>query len=155
MIDELILSREDSEPEVWFSKVVVRRYQEQLYCLIPSLFKGEMIPWPYFPKRLTLGASMSCLQVQPSTKGLSVPSSSRVEVRFRVGGERFRWRGQTKLLKQLLQQWQVPPWMRSTLPLVYINDELACVVGYAVSDYFYKEQPTAQNTVIISLSISL
>jgi tRNA(Ile)-lysidine synthetase-like protein len=33
-------------------------------------------------------------------------------------------------LKKLFQQWQVPPWERDRVPLIYIEDELVAVVGY-------------------------
>ncbi len=70
-------------------------------------------------------------------EGLRVPVGGRVHVRFRQGGELFYWRGQTKQLKKLWQQWQVPPWRRDLIPLLYIDSDLAAVVGFAVSDHYF------------------
>jgi tRNA(Ile)-lysidine synthase len=78
--------------------------------------------------------------------GFHVPKSSCIQVRFRNGGELFRWHGQTKALKKLLQQWQIPPWLRDTIPLIYVDDVLAVVVGYAVSDEFYNSQKPLLNS---------
>jgi tRNA(Ile)-lysidine synthase len=69
--------------------------------------------------------------------GLHVPEGAKVEVHFRQGGEQFIWRGQTKQLKKLMQEWEIAPWLRHKVPLIYINNQLAAVVGYAVSDAFF------------------
>lgn len=79
------------------------------------------------------------LYVSQAAEGLHVPTGSRIQVRFRQGGELFHWRGQTKSLKKLFQQWRVPPWCRDAIPLVYIDQRLALVVGYAISDYYYNK----------------
>jgi len=39
-------------------------------------------------------------------------------------------------LKKLFQEWQVPPWLRDTIPLIYVDDVLAQVVGYCVCEPF-------------------
>jgi tRNA(Ile)-lysidine synthase len=47
-------------------------------------------------------------------------------VRFRQGGEklRARGRGRTRPLKNLLQESDIPPWMRRHIPLVYSGETL-------------------------------
>lgn len=140
LIDELIVARQDSEPMVTFGETVIRRYQHALYCLQQSPPQMQTISWPHFPNALDLGNQMGILDVESSDQGLAIPPLSSVEVRFRQGGERLRWHGQTKALKKLCQQWQIPPWVRDRIPLIYVNDVLAAVVGYAVSDDFYTEQ---------------
>ncbi len=63
-------------------------------------------------------------------------------IRFRKGGEIFHpvGRRHSQRLKKLLQEANVPPWDRESIPLVYYKDELIAVVGlwvckqYAVSD---------------------
>ena len=58
-----------------------------------------------------------------------------VKVRLRRGGESCRLRGDShrRSLKYWWQKWSVPPWQRSRIPLIFIDGELACIVGYAVS----------------------
>lgn len=140
LIDELIFARQDAEPIVSFDEVVVRRYQNDIYCLRKSSSQTKTIVWSNFPNPLRLGALIGTLYAEPTAQGVSIPAVSRVEVRFRSGGESFRWHGQTKSLKKLLQHWQIPPWMRDEIPLIYVNDALAVIVGYAVSDDFYSKQ---------------
>jgi len=50
-------------------------------------------------------------------------------VRYREGGERFQPanRHHHKLLRRWLQEWQVPTWLRSRMPLVYLGDTLISV----------------------------
>lgn len=137
LIDEVMLARVDAAPEVSFGDVVVRRFQGALYCCRAFEVKPSVMAWETFPNLIQLEASQGALHALPSQEGFHLPPSSHVEIRFRRGGEQLRWREQTKSLKQLFHQWQVPPWLRDTVPLLYVNDELAVVVGYAVSDHFY------------------
>lgn len=55
--------------------------------------------------------------------------SELLEVRFRQGGEVCRMPGDhgSKQLKTLLQELGVPPWLRASLPLIYLRDELVAV----------------------------
>ncbi len=59
-----------------------------------------------------------------------------LEIRFRRGGERCHLRGEShsRSLKKLLQEWQVAPWQRELLPLVYCNGELAAIADLAICD---------------------
>ena len=59
-------------------------------------------------------------------------------IKFRHGGEKIKPVGQqhTSSLKNLMQKKEIPPWCRSRIPLLYIEDELACVCGYWVADAF-------------------
>jgi tRNA(Ile)-lysidine synthase len=64
-----------------------------------------------------------------------------LNIRFRQGGEKFHPAGRrhSQRLKKLLQEANIPPWDRESIPLVYFKDELIAVVGlwvckqYAVS----------------------
>ena len=136
LIMEVIFANKDAVPYVEWDGVCVRRYQHTLYLLKTG---GVSVPisrdWPEFPGPLKLEDRWLC--ATSVEQGLHVPTGSRVRVCFRQGGELFYWRGQTKTLKKLLQQWHVPPWLRDTVPLIYVNDELAAVAGFAVSDRFY------------------
>ena len=57
-------------------------------------------------------------------------------MRFRQGGEKIQLAGhqQHHDLKNCLQQWQVPPWQRARIPLLFAGTELVAVCGYAVSE---------------------
>jgi len=65
-----------------------------------------------------------------------------VTLRLRSGGEALRPhpKAATRSLKNLLQEHNVPPWLRERLPLLYCGDELVCVVGVAVSAAYQASQ---------------
>ncbi len=64
-------------------------------------------------------------------QGLS-PRFQQVTVRFRSGGEILAFSNCHRTLKNLLQEWGVPIWERQRLPLIYIEDQLVCVVGHFI-----------------------
>lgn len=122
VVHEVIDARPDTISCVDLNEKVIRRYQNRIYCLSSSM-----------PAQLTLDR-------ENFPKNLELSLDSKIEIRFRTGGETIRWKGQTKSLKKLFQQWQVPPWLRDTVPLIYCDGELAAVYGYAISDYFYTKE---------------
>lgn len=140
LISEVIQASSDANPQVSWDDICVRRYQQTLHLLM----KGEKNPqsmlltWSSFPEPLYL-EGIGYLHAQVTDKGLVFPAQAKIEIRFRQGGEKFNWHGQTKQLKKLFQDWQIPPWLRDHIPLLYINAQLASVVGYAVSDLYYQE----------------
>jgi len=73
--------------------------------------------------------------------GIYLPQDAKVTIRFRQGGEIFHPAGRvgSHPLKKLFQEWHVPPWMRDRIPLLYVDEELAMVVGYAASEKYAKK----------------
>jgi tRNA(Ile)-lysidine synthase len=138
LIQEVLFARTDAVSEVRWGTYLIRRYQGRLYL---TKNKDINLPirseWIEFPSPLTLGDEGIKLCAQEVEQGLSIPSGAKIEIRFRQGGETFYWRRQSKRLKKLFQEWGIPPWLRERVPLVYINEQLAAVVGYAVSDLFF------------------
>lgn len=142
LIGEVIQAGLDANPYIAWDDSCVRRYQQTLYLLkSQSNHLPALLSWSSFPKPLDLGEERGSLSAIPVDKGLVIPAQSRLEIRFRQGGESFNWHGQTKQLKKLFQEWHVPPWLRDRIPLLYVNEQLACVVGYGVSDAFYQLAP--------------
>jgi tRNA(Ile)-lysidine synthase len=138
MIDELIFARIDAIPQVNWEEVVVRRYQQHLYLDKKNTTRlPNYSVWEEFPSPLIFGVDGFCVTAEPAQQGLVVPPKAEIAIRFRQGGETFLMHGQTKQLKKLFQEWQIPPWQRERTPLLYINDELAAVVNYAISDSFF------------------
>lgn len=141
LLSEVINASQDANPQISWDEVSVRRYQQNLYLVKRQLkSSAPVIAWTSFPDSLDLG-ELGTLYAKAKDKGLMIPPESKIEVRFRQGGELFYWRGQSKQLKKLLQEWQLPPWLRDQIPLLYINGELAAVIGYAISDSFYGTAP--------------
>lgn len=133
LVSEVIAAREDACPEVRWDGMIIRRYQQYLYiepAAAMSAIKCSNRLWENFPKPLnipglgTLYAQFEKRDVQPLV----------VEIRFRQGGEKMVFHGQTKTLKNLMQSWHIPPWQRNRIPLVFMDGQLSAVVGYGVAD---------------------
>lgn len=143
LIPEIIFASPDANPELAWGDYCIRRYRQTLYLLHSrddSL--TQSVEWISFPKPLTLLASSGFLIAKLADTGLLIPPESHIEVRFRQGGESIILRKQTKTLKKLFQEWQIPAWLRERIPLLYVNGQLAAIIGYAMSDNFYQASST-------------
>lgn len=154
IIREVVGARMDAEPCVSWENNQIRRYQNSLYLLGKKTKIVTTLPWGSFPYPLTMSQLDCQLEAKTAITGLKVNSEDRVEVRFRVPGEKFYWHGQHKTLKKLWQQWKVPAWLRDEIPLIYVNDSLAMIVGYAISDNHYTNDGT-NGYSIASVPISI
>ena len=142
IIDEVLPAAADATPLVSWAGCEVRRFNERLYAFeTVGIHRSDTIyAWDLQqPVRL---ASLGC-ELQPAKntgKGLRASLAGRddITIRFRQGGERCRpaGRGHTHQLKKLFQEWQVPPWLRERVPLIYVGNEIAEVVGYCVCEPF-------------------
>ncbi len=136
IFSELIGAKEDAGPLIQWGHIQLRRYQNKIY-----LWRApECLPsvWEAFPQPLTLSSGR--LEAKKNKDGFKMTKGKRIEIRFREGGERFFYRGQHKQLKKLFQDWGVPPWLRDCWPLVYVDEQLAVIPDYAVSDDFYSSE---------------
>lgn len=136
LIHEVLWASPDAMPLVSWSDVKIRRYQDSLYIIRKTAFTLPTIEWLNFPQSLNIGGNL-VLSAKTSEQGFLMPKAGVLRLEFRKGGELFIWHGQSKQLKKLMQEWRIPPWERDQIPLLYVGDKLAIVVGYAVSDAFY------------------
>lgn len=115
-----------------------RRYRDQLYLLAPQApVEAFQYPWPapfedlHIPE---LGKTLSLAQCVD--QGLDFSEHARVKVQSRMGGELIKLGNPEfhKAVKKLLQEAQVPPWRRESIPLIYVDGKLAAVWEIAVSN---------------------
>jgi tRNA(Ile)-lysidine synthase len=138
---EGVHGRIDAMPLITWQGWEVRRYRDRL-----SLDRNQVIELPTQPltwpagDELTLPEGLGRLIAQRGEGGIAAEhwQQSKVEVRFRHGGERCQLPGQSchRPLKKLFQEWGVPPWERKHMPLVYLDGELALVPGHCVCQPF-------------------
>ncbi len=151
LVNEVILARPDAMPLVSWNNIIVRRYQNNLFLLTEKpINAGTNTIWKDFPSICHLANGVD-LHAIVTDDGFGISADSRIEVRFRRGGECFKSNGQTKSLKKLFQQWQVPPWQRNQVPLIYVNDTLKIVVGYGMTDQDEELNKNLRKYCIISL----
>lgn len=144
IIDTVLNAADDAEPVVSWGRSELRRYRDGLY-LMPVRQHDEKEVFFWTPqttlrlKELDIDISVS----KNKTPGLNMELLNReFSVRFRTGGERIRpvGRGHTHSLKKLMQDADIPPWLRARIPLLYLDDELVCVCGYWLAEAFVAKQ---------------
>lgn len=76
--------------------------------------------------------------LRPVAGGLLLQPGDELRVTVRQGSERCRPEGRahSQSLKKLLQEYKVPPWQRATLPLFWLNGELAMVADLWICQGF-------------------
>ena len=63
-------------------------------------------------------------------EGICADRLSNLSIRYRRGGETCRLAGRpSKTLKKILQESEIPPWLRSRIPLLYAGETLAYIPG--------------------------
>jgi tRNA(Ile)-lysidine synthase len=127
----------DASPRLACSAYTLQRYRDVVYRL-PEL------------AAVSSGASMviepgGCLEVvgvgnirlqRTSGSGLRLSPGETPSVCWRSGGERCRLIGRSghRSLKHLMQDWDIPPWWRGRIPLLYLEEEMLAVGDLAYCD---------------------
>jgi tRNA(Ile)-lysidine synthase len=131
IMNDVTGSRRDSEPCVRWGGFEIRRYREELFLLHQAGSEDQpgALEWA-LAGPLALPGSGGVLTATAETgrgiRAAAVPAG-RVRVAWRQGGE---------YLKKLFQEQGIPPWERSRIPLIYIEDQLAAVAGMWVCEPF-------------------
>lgn len=138
IIETVLCAVEDAAPVVSWGQTEVRRYQDGLY-LMSAVKHDTKKTYSWNPRHALLLKELDVeLSMSPSdNKGLSMTMlDNDFRVTFRNGGESIRpaGRGHTHQLKKLMQEAGIAPWMRSRIPLLYLDDELVCVCGYWLAE---------------------
>lgn len=132
MLHQLGEARADAAPHLVWQGAEARRYRDQLY-LMPRLPSSASyaLDWTNPVQPLILPHGLGQLHLEPATSGLDAErlDSCGLRVASRSGGEHCRPQGFThrRSLKQLMQQFAVPPWERRRLPLLWQGDQLVAV----------------------------
>lgn len=139
IFDEIIAATQDAEPCVQWQGIAIRRYRQSLYLTASELAAGEVHDWdlrqPLFVPELKLRLLLADDAGQQLDGALV--GRADMHIGFRQGGEVCcpgGRGGQHHDLRKLWQEWGVPPWQRPRVPLLYVGDEIAAVIGYCVCE---------------------
>ena len=135
MLAMIYHGRGDSHAKVEWHQHVLTRYQDKVYVLALEAIAPYLgvLPWDVVLQPIFF-LEDRVLQCDRSVgQGIAVRYLQDCEIRFRDFGERFHPAGRTGShpLKKLFQEWEVPPWQRQRIPLLYAKDELIAVIGFA------------------------
>lgn len=142
--NEVCLAKHDAMPVVSWLGVDVRRYQQKLYFMATLMSHDkERVIDIHHGDEFNIDSDRTLIWQQ--TMGEGLPESllqAGLTIRFRQGGERIKPQGHQHhtALKNLLPQWNIPPWQRDRIPLLFKQDQLVAVVGYCVSEQYSVKQ---------------
>lgn len=140
MLSQLCHARADTALRVVFGTWEVRRYQGRVH-VFPALTPPDatwQMQW-HGESELALPHHLGgMLYFEPCTgQGVSLQKLQQgvVTVRLRQGAERVQFdaRRPVRTLKNLLQEHDIPPWRRDTLPLLFCNEDLVAAPGLGVA----------------------
>ena len=147
----------DANPVITFSGFEIRKFHSDLYilksarpCATAGKKRGDLehndlkqdTVWKPLSPVLIPALNIQLKSIDSIGEGLNRDLlNESLTIRFRKGGEVFHPadRLHSQRLKKLLQEANIPPWDRESIPLVYFKDELIAVAGlwvgkqYAVS----------------------
>jgi tRNA(Ile)-lysidine synthase len=135
---EILHARADKNPHVAWKNVDCRRYRDDIFVMkrLPASQSARIFAWD-LQQPLNL-ADMGILHASlKQGEGLRAPCEN-VTVRFRQGGEvcQLPKRNFTSSLKKLFWEWNVAPWERERLPLIFVGDKLAAAPGFFIGAEF-------------------
>ncbi len=138
IIDDVCAAKTDAMPLVQWSGSEARRFAGRLFL------QAQLPPLDHSWQQnlntlasLTLPDGRQLNWLATNDSGLSAAIIKQgLTLRFRQGGEKIQLAGHTQHhdLKNCLQKWQIPPWQRPRIPLLFAGCELVAVSGYAVSE---------------------
>jgi tRNA(Ile)-lysidine synthase len=138
IIQDMLGAKVDKAPCVAWDEVELRRYRDDLHVMKRLQPHDQTQVWDWDTQSdltlQTVGVLRATL-----TEGTGFRAGLKdVTVRFRQGGEvcRLPNRGCQHTLKNLFWEWNVLPWERDRIPLVFVADSLAAAPGYFVAEAF-------------------
>jgi len=142
LLREMVTAGRDRNPVVHWPGAEVRRYRDRLYIMhtLAPLADNYSQFWDG-TSTLQLPAGIGRLETYRGTGGLSLSHwrTGRIEIRFGARHQdvvRIAGRSHSTSFKNLFQQFSVPVWNRSRIPLVYLDDNLAAVANLCICDPF-------------------
>ncbi|MDX2322543.1 MAG: tRNA lysidine(34) synthetase TilS [Moritella sp.] len=144
---EVVNAADDANPQLSWQAGEFRRYQGVLYNQQKyAELKDVVITLEHAQKQtIRLPDNIGLLQLQGNNCADNVPlfidntslpcvkaplAHEVVTIRFRGEGKCHPiGRSGSRSIKKLYQEYQIAPWLRDRIPLVYYGDELVCAVG--------------------------
>jgi tRNA(Ile)-lysidine synthase len=139
IISDVFQAGQDANPLVHWEGAQVRRYRDDVYIMPPLAEHDIYQSFTWDLKQdlwiESLGLSLGASYLESWANKVSV-NAGALTVSFRQGGEVIKPAGSDKVLtlKDLFQQFSIPPWLRDRIPLLFLDDELIVVWGVCQVD---------------------
>lgn len=133
----------DRLPRVCWQHIELRRYRDDIFLIHQITSTSDKCSYPWdFSHPLCLNELGVLHANKVLGRGLRIDLVTQATIRFREGGEviYLQKRGRHHTLKNLLQEWDVLPWERNRIPLIFVGEKLVAAVGYyADENYLAKD----------------
>jgi len=146
LLDELLRqvlhAKKDAELKIELSKnCEIRRYKDEIYLVKKNqqIQKNYEIVWQGESEiLLPNGSKLKFKKVKGRGISFERIKDKQLIISNRKGGESFKpdSKRPTKKIKQMLQESDLPPWERDSLPLIFVGDELASAPTFGVDIKF-------------------
>lgn len=143
---QVLAGRQDAEVQVSWGNLSLRVYQGRVYALpladlpkpAPADYSHSMGPESAPNLQLPTGMKLKFERCEVASAPMLKADLPDLTLGFRRGGERCKPAGRrhSQTLKRLLQEYQVAPWLRESLPLIYSAGELVAVGDLWVCEGF-------------------
>ncbi len=140
LLHVFLTAHQDKNPMVTWGAVEVRRYQDALMAMLVQTTHdaSQVFSWNLQSDLRIKSLGIILQAVSCVGSGIKFHSTQGCEIRFRQGDERvyLAHRKGGRSLKKCFQEWRVPVWERDRVPLLYIDNQLAVIIGYGVCEGF-------------------
>ncbi|AYN24399.1 tRNA lysidine(34) synthetase TilS [Buchnera aphidicola] len=154
---EIVCSKEDANPKIIINKNEVRRYKKSLYFIkTQKSIKDTFLFWHDTNKKLLLPNNLGYLT--RNNKGFTIPIPKKnelINIRFQFEGKiLILGREKRRKIKKIWQEYNIPPWFRNQIPLLFYNDFFISAIGLFVikEENFNKEKKIKENWKISWIS---
>jgi len=138
LLRQVLTAKKDAALKIELSKdYEIRRYKDEIYLVHKNkqTHKNYEIVWNGESEiLLPNGTKLKFKKVKGKGISLEKMKNKKLIISNRKGGESFKpdEKRPTKKIKQMLQESDLPPWERESLPLIFVGDELASVPNFGV-----------------------
>ncbi|PSU89322.1 tRNA lysidine(34) synthetase TilS [Photobacterium kishitanii] len=146
----LVQAKNDANPQVCWQQYQLRRYQQQLHLLQqwPDISHWQQTLITNQACQLPQDLGQVCLKETPSATLRPPKADELVSVRFDYSGPEIKPQGRSgkRKFKKLLQEYQVPSWLRRRTPMLFYGEQLVAIAGVFVVEEFVV--PAATTTAV-------
>jgi tRNA(Ile)-lysidine synthase len=152
IVNQLLHTQSDTKVKIKVGQhLFVRKYLENAYLVVehPSVPSFNILWQGEAEIKISEGVHLTFNKQQGEGLSLQKLAHVKLRVKNREGGERFKPDiGRPKrTIKRMLQEYNIPPWQRECLPLVFMDEILVAIPNLAV-DADLKASPSELGLVI-------
>ena len=146
LLRQVLTAKKDATLKIEISKdYEIRRYKDEIYLVQKNhqIHKNYEIVWNGEAEiLLPNGSKLNFKKVKGKGISLEKMKNKKLMISNRKGGENFKpdLKRPTKKIKQLLQESDLPPWDRESLPIIFIAKDVVYLPNFGV-DVKYQPKP--------------